>query len=188
MTYNEVYGIIASTDEKCSNVVITTKESKKQYKQNLYISSANLLKIRGYANTKIVGYNVTDTMTYKWENIRLIKKRVKSKKTNKMKKKTYHRVGYYNSVDAVMMYDISADEIIHNMNKRLGHFYFDDEDGNGCNTTYSEEEILKSNDVKATTDGRYLVICDNCSDFDNIPIDLVQDLAKDRFIEVFEVD
>lgn len=76
MTYNEVYDLIASVDTKESNVVITTKLNGKQYRQNLYISSANLLKIRG-ANSNIVGYNVTNEMTDKWETIRLVKKRSK---------------------------------------------------------------------------------------------------------------
>lgn len=76
MTYNEVYNLIASVDTKESNVVITTKLKGKQYRQNLYISSANLLKIRG-VNANIVGYNVTNEMTDKWETIRLVKKRSK---------------------------------------------------------------------------------------------------------------
>ena len=76
MTYNEVYNLIASVDTKESNVVITPKAHGKQYRQNLYISSADLLKIRG-ANANIVGYNVTEEMTDKWETIRLVKKRNK---------------------------------------------------------------------------------------------------------------
>ena len=76
MTYNEVYNLIASVDTKESNVVITTKAHGKQYRQNLYISSADLLKIRG-ANVNIVGYNVTEEMTDKWETIRLVNKRKK---------------------------------------------------------------------------------------------------------------
>ena len=76
MTYNEVYNLIASVDTKESNVVITTKAHGKQYRQNLYISSADLLKIRD-ANANIVGYNVTEEMTDKWETIRLVKKRNK---------------------------------------------------------------------------------------------------------------
>ena len=62
MTYDEVYKAIAETENGESNVEITSKLSKKKYKQNLYISSANRLKIRGY-NTKIAGYNVTEDMT-----------------------------------------------------------------------------------------------------------------------------
>ena len=76
MTYDEVYKAIAETENGESNVEITTKLSKKKYKQNLYISSANRLKIRGY-NTKIAGYNVTEEMTEHWDNIRLIKRRKK---------------------------------------------------------------------------------------------------------------
>ena len=76
MTYDEVYKAIAETEDGESNVEITSKLSKKKYKQNLYISSANRLKIRGY-NTKIAGYNVTEEMTEHWDNIRLIKRRKK---------------------------------------------------------------------------------------------------------------
>lgn len=76
MTYDEVYKAIAETEDGESNVEITSKLSKKKYKQNLYISSANRLKIRGY-NTKIAGYNVTEDMTEHWDNIRLIKRRKK---------------------------------------------------------------------------------------------------------------
>lgn len=76
MTYDEVYKAIAETEDGESNVEITSKLSKKKYKQNLYISSANRLKIREY-NTKIAGYNVTEDMTEHWDNIRLIKRRKK---------------------------------------------------------------------------------------------------------------
>lgn len=75
MTYNEVYNMIAAVDTKESNVVITTKAHSKQFRQNLYISSANQLKIRG-TNANIVGYNVSQEMTDKWESMRLVKKRV----------------------------------------------------------------------------------------------------------------
>lgn len=76
MTYDEVYNMIAATEAKESNVVITSKASGKEYRQNLYISSANRLKIRGN-NSNIAGYNVTNEMTDKWEKLRLVKKRVK---------------------------------------------------------------------------------------------------------------
>ena len=77
MTYEEVYGTIAATGTKECNVVITTKERGKQYKQNLYISSANRIKIRGYNNLMVAGYNVTPAMTEKWESIRVVKRRTK---------------------------------------------------------------------------------------------------------------
>ena len=76
MTYDEVYKAIAETENGESNVEITSKLSKKKYKQNLYISSANRLKIRGY-NTKIAEYNVTEDMTEHWDNVRLVKRRKK---------------------------------------------------------------------------------------------------------------
>lgn len=76
MKYDDIYSMIVKTDNGESNVEITSKLSKKKYKQNLYISSANRLKIRGY-NTKIAGYNVTDDMVDHWDNVRLIKKKKK---------------------------------------------------------------------------------------------------------------
>ena len=75
MTYEEVYDTIAATDTKECNVVITTKESGKQYKQNLYTSSANRAQIRGYNTLMVAGYNVTPAMTEKWESIRVVKRR-----------------------------------------------------------------------------------------------------------------
>lgn len=77
MTYEEVYNTIAVTDTKECNVVITTKESGKKYKQNLYISSGGRVKIRGYDNRMVAGYNVTPTMADKWESIRVVKRRTK---------------------------------------------------------------------------------------------------------------
>lgn len=76
MTYNDIYGLIAETENGESNVEITSKLSKKKYKQNIYISSANRLKIRGY-NAKIVGYNITHEMVEHWDNVRLIKRKNK---------------------------------------------------------------------------------------------------------------
>lgn len=76
MTYQEVYKLIASTEDKRSNVVITTKASHMEIRQNLYISSGNQIKIRP-ANSNIAGYNVTDVMADKWESIRLVKRRKK---------------------------------------------------------------------------------------------------------------
>ena len=58
-------------------MVITTKENGKQYKQNLYISSANRVKIRGYNNLMVAGYNVTPAMTENWESIMVVKRRTK---------------------------------------------------------------------------------------------------------------
>lgn len=85
MTYSEVYGLIEGAENKESNVVITSRLSNRQYKQNLYISSADRLKIRGYG-TSIAGYNVTDEMTDHWESIRLVKKRKVKKVDDKVEK------------------------------------------------------------------------------------------------------
>lgn len=78
MTYSDIYNLIAETEGGESNVEITSKLSKKKYKQNLYISSANRLKIRGY-NTKIAGYNVTEEMAEHWDNVRVMRKRERNK-------------------------------------------------------------------------------------------------------------
>lgn len=76
MTYEEVYNMIAATDAKESDVTIISKASGKKYKQNIYVSSANRLKIRG-VNSGIAGYNITNEMAGHWDSIRLVRKRVK---------------------------------------------------------------------------------------------------------------
>lgn len=78
MTYTEVYNIINSLDTKESNVAITSKLSQKQYRQNLYISSANQVKIRN-VGSKAVGYNVTNEMAEHWQELKVSKPRKKSK-------------------------------------------------------------------------------------------------------------
>lgn len=76
MTYTEVYNIINALETKESNVTITSKLSKKQYKQNLYISSANQVKIRS-VGSKAAGYNVTNDMADHWEEMKISKPRKK---------------------------------------------------------------------------------------------------------------
>lgn len=78
MTYTEVYNIINSLETKESNVTITTKLSQKQYRQNLYISSANQVKIRN-VGSKAAGYNVTNEMAEHWQELKVSKPRKKSK-------------------------------------------------------------------------------------------------------------
>lgn len=78
MTYTEVYNIINSLEAKESNVTITSKLSQKQYKQNLYISSANQIKIRN-VGSKAAGYNVTNDMAEHWKEMKISKPRKKSK-------------------------------------------------------------------------------------------------------------
>lgn len=76
MTYQEVYDIINSLETKESNVTITSKLSQKQYKQNLYISSANQVKIRN-VGSKAAGYNVTNDMADHWQDMKISKARKK---------------------------------------------------------------------------------------------------------------
>lgn len=77
MTYQEVYDLINAVDGKNSNVWITSQTDKK-YKQNLHISSANILKIRN-TSSNAEGYNVTSVMTEKWKQVDVIKPRKKNK-------------------------------------------------------------------------------------------------------------
>lgn len=79
MTYSEVYDLVSSTSEKNANVTITSKASGKKYRRNIYVSSANLLKIRG-VNSKVVGYNVTSEMADHWLDIKLPTKRTSKQK------------------------------------------------------------------------------------------------------------
>lgn len=75
MEYSEVYDTIKSNNGN-ANVTITSKLSQKKYKQNLYISSADQIKIRGI-NSNIAGYNVTNEMCDKWLSMTIIKPRKK---------------------------------------------------------------------------------------------------------------
>ena len=77
MEYQEVYNIIRDIDttvNRC-NCTITTNGDKK-YRQNIYISSADRLKIRN-VGSKVAGYNITSEMTKLWKDISISKKRVK---------------------------------------------------------------------------------------------------------------
>lgn len=76
MTYKEVYDIINSTETKECNVTITSKLSEKKYKQNMYISSANQIKIRN-VGSKVAGYNVTNEMADHWKELKVSKLRAK---------------------------------------------------------------------------------------------------------------
>lgn len=76
MTYKEVYDIINSTETKECNVTITSKLSEKKYKQNMYISSANQIKIRN-VGSKVAGYNVTNEMADHWKELKVSKPRAK---------------------------------------------------------------------------------------------------------------
>ena len=77
MEYQEVYNIIRDIDTTvCGcNCTITTNGDKK-YRQNIYISSADRLKIRN-VGSKVAGYNITQEMTKLWKGISISKKRVK---------------------------------------------------------------------------------------------------------------
>lgn len=76
MTYKEVYDIINSIETKECNVTITSKLSEKKYKQNMYISSANQIKIRN-VGSKVAGYNVTNEMADHWKELKVSKPRTK---------------------------------------------------------------------------------------------------------------
>ena len=77
MEYQEVYNIIRDIDTTVNgcNSTITTNGDKK-YRQNIYISSADRLKIRN-VGSKVAGYNITSEMTKLWKDISISKKRVK---------------------------------------------------------------------------------------------------------------
>ena len=77
MEYSEIYNIIRDIDTTINgcNCTITTNSGKK-YRQNIYISSANRLKIRN-TGSKVAGYNITSEMAKLWKDISISKKRVK---------------------------------------------------------------------------------------------------------------
>ena len=76
MEYSEIYNIIRDIDTTINgcNCNITTNSGKK-YRQNIYISSANRLKIRN-VGSKVQGYNITSEMAKLWKDISISKKRV----------------------------------------------------------------------------------------------------------------
>ena len=77
MEYQEVYNIIRDIDTTVNgcNCTITTNGDKK-YRQNIYISSADRLKIRN-VGSKVAGYNITSEMAKLWKGISISKKKVK---------------------------------------------------------------------------------------------------------------
>lgn len=96
---------------------------------------------------------------------------------------TYKCLGYYNNVDAVMMSDFSADQVVDAMKQGKGQFlHYDDE--------YQEtKEYLMSNKfAKLTDDGKYLVTYDVADRFGNVPLDLVAENAQDEFINIYMLE
>ena len=77
MEYQEVYNIIRDIDTTVNGCNCTiTRNGDKKYRQNIYISSADRLKIRN-VGSKVAGYNITSEMTKLWKDISISKKRVK---------------------------------------------------------------------------------------------------------------
>lgn len=95
----------------------------------------------------------------------------------------YFTLGYYNCLDAVMMNDCSADEVVANMEKGIGDFRVYDEDSQ---TDESSEWLLKNHCAKKTEDGEYIVVYDVSDKFDHVPLDLVAENAQDEFIEIWK--
>lgn len=80
MVYQDVFDLVSNQPNKSANLTIITNSGNK-YKQNIYVSSANTLKIRGI-NSNIVGYNVDQVMASNWAELKLIQKRKKEDKDN----------------------------------------------------------------------------------------------------------
>ena len=92
---------------------------------------------------------------------------------------TFKSVGYYNGADAVMLSEENADKVVHNMKQNKGSFYTDDEKSEA-----DEEEIIAKGS-KYTTDGKYIVTYDVSSRFDDCPLELLNEMACDEFIDVY---
>lgn len=101
----------------------------------------------------------------------------------------YTKIGYYNGLDAVMMYDMTADEIVKNMHENKGMFYHVSDEPE-CEHCEFEPFNEWCNEVMTmeTTDKKYIVRCDNCSHLDNIPFDIIdqQNLSAECFIDIYE--
>ena len=101
----------------------------------------------------------------------------------------YTKIGYYNGLDAVMMYDMTADEIVKNMNENKGIFYHVSDEGE-CERCEFEpfNKLCNGCMIMETSDKKYIVRCDDCSHLDNVPFDIIdgQNLAIDCFIDIYE--
>lgn len=93
----------------------------------------------------------------------------------------YKNIGYYNDIDAVMLSDKTADEIVEYMKKGNGAFYSTEYD---C-FVEDKEYFLSNFCTKLTKDEKYLVVIDVADRFDNIPLDLVNGNAEDEFIDIY---
>ena len=93
----------------------------------------------------------------------------------------YKLIGYFNGIDAVMMSDFSADEVIAIMKKDNGN-YCDEDD---YNIKEDEEFIMANNRAQYTSDKKYIVVYDVSDRFDNCPIDLLEKEARNEFIDIY---
>ena len=65
----------------------------------------------------------------------------------------YKWIGYFNGIDAVMMSDFSADEVIANMKKGNSNYCNEDDD----NIKEDEEFIMANNYAQYTSDKKYIL-------------------------------
>lgn len=93
----------------------------------------------------------------------------------------YKWIGYFNGIDAVMMSDFSADEVIANMKKGNSNYCNEDDD----NIKEDEEFIMANNYAQYTSDKKYIVVYDVADRFDNCPIDLLEKEACNEFIDIY---
>ena len=93
----------------------------------------------------------------------------------------YKLIGYFNGIDAVMMSDFSADEVIANMKKDNSNYCDEDDD----NIKEDEEFIMANNRAQYTSDKKYIVAYDVSNRFDNCPIDLLGEEARNEFIDIY---
>ena len=94
----------------------------------------------------------------------------------------YKLIGYFNGVDAVMMSDFSADKVIANMKKGIGNYCNEDDDDD---IKEDEEFIIANNRAQYTSDKKYIVVYDVSNRFDNCPIDLLGEEARNEFIDIY---
>lgn len=71
MTYEELYQMISNVDGQNANVWITTKETRKKYKMNMYITKDYILKMKSVIDTRAKGGDVMKLDVVKWLKVEL---------------------------------------------------------------------------------------------------------------------
>lgn len=93
----------------------------------------------------------------------------------------YEHIGYYNGIDAVMLYGLEPEEIVNKVNGGIGAFYR----CSGDDETLDPDATHK--ECKLTMDGEYAVTYDVSNIAQHTPLDLLRDEEIcDEFLDVWK--